>query len=504
MLSWPGSNKPRNSQSKIFMAESTSRVLIVDDEPDMVAGLRRILQRYGYNVESAGTADELLSHADLAEYLAIILDRRLPDAMADDLLPGLRERVPQVAIIMVTGFADLESALTAVRHGAQDYLIKPINPDALKTSLDRIVQRNESKRRLKESEQRFRLLVDGVQDYAIFMLDAMGNIVSWNEGAERIKGYTEQEVIGKHFSSLYTAQDLRDEKPANELRIAAQKGRFEEEGWRVRKDGSQFYANVVITPLYDQQGELCGYAKVTRDITERKRTQEKLLQSERLSAIGEAMAGLVHESRNALNRAQAALRMIDRRTTDRPELKPLVAGALEAQHDIQRLFEQVRQYAAPVNLEPATADLIELIDQIWEQIAPAREKRIARVAQHTSGVIPECIACAARLPQVFRNIFENSFAVCEDPVEIDVEYSPTELAGEPALQIAVRDNGPGLTSEQRDRVFDAFYTTKTHGTGLGMAIAKRIVEAHGGSIVVGDRHDRGAEFIVTLPTEEQS
>ena len=105
---------------------------------------------------------------------------------------------------------------------------------------------------------------------------------------------------------------------------------------------------------------------------------------------------------------------------------------------------------------------------------------------------------------MFRNIFENSFAVCEDPVEIDVEYSPTELAGEPALQIAVRDNGPGLTSEQRDRVFDAFYTTKTHGTGLGMAIAKRIVEAHGGSIVVGDRHDRGAEFIVTLPTEEQS
>lgn len=481
------------------MSEQTDSILIVDDEPDILQGLRRILRLDGYNVDMESTASGLLSHTNWSDYFAIILDRKLPDGMADELLPRLKELAPHAAIIIVTGYADMDGALTALRHEAADYLVKPVNPDALRVSLARIAERNATAERLRQSEVRFHLLVDGVQDYAIYMLDPDGNVVSWNDGAKRIKGYVDNEILGKHFSCFYTPQDLQDGKPARELTIATENGRYEEEGWRVRKDRSQFYANVVITPLWDQQHHLIGYAKVTRDITETKRAQAKLMQSERLSAIGEAMAGLVHESRNALNRTQSALRMIERRTKDKPELKQFFDGAREAQRDIQRLFEEVRQYAAPVRINPRPCNLVEVIDKTWERLIPVRDERTARVVHSCGGTCTDCDACDTTLSQVFRNVLENALSACKDPVAIDVQYSNAELNGQPAIRVAFCDNGPGVRPELRDQVFDAFFTTKTHGTGLGMAISKRVVEAHGGTIGLGDQDDHGAKFIITLP-----
>lgn len=483
------------------MAEQHGSILVVDDEPDMLAGLGRILRLDGYKVELVETAKGLLARSNWSDYLAIILDRRLADGTADELLPKLNELAPDVPVVVVTGFADLDGALVALRYGAEDYLIKPVNPEALRATLRRIAERTNSANILQESEERFRLLVDGVKDYAIFMLDKHGHVASWNAGAERIKGYSNEEIVGKHFSCFYPAEDVQNDKPAVELEIALTAGRYEEEGWRVRKDGSRFYANVVITPILKDQ-RLSGFAKVTRDITEKKRAQEELLRSERLSGIGEAMAGLVHESRNALNVTQSALNMIERRTEGIVDVDTFIEGARDAQSVIQRLFDEVRVYSAPVIINHETCNVAELLEQTWKMLQAPNENTTSRLNQRTCEPPPECDACPIKLAQVFRNLFENSVAACDEPVEIEVDYKHTEVRGNPALRVVVTDNGPGLNAEQRAQIFEAFYTTKTHGTGLGLAISKRIIEAHGGTITLGDANGSGAQFIITLPIKK--
>jgi signal transduction histidine kinase len=194
--------------------------------------------------------------------------------------------------------------------------------------------------------------------------------------------------------------------------------------------------------------------------------------------------------------------MIERRTKDKPELDEFFDGAREAQQDIGRLFEEVRHYAAPVNINPQPCNLVELIDETWKHMRLVRKKRTAELSHSHGNTRPECDACHTTLSQVFRNILENALAASKDPVEIEVKYSNEELNGEAAIRVAICDNGPGLTPEVRAQVFDAFYTTRTHGTGLGLAISKRIVEAHGGSIGVGDENSSGAEFIVILPLKK--
>lgn len=484
------------------MSKPNGAILVVDDEPDMVSGFRRILRLDGYQIDSAETAKGLLSRSNWSDYFAIVLDRQLPDGNADELLPKLREVAPHASVIIVTGYANMDGALAALRHGAADYLIKPVNPDALRASLARIAARNAAKEDMRQSEERFQLMVDSVQDYAIFMLDAEGHIASWNKGAERIKGYAEEEILGKHFSIFYPQQDLDDGKPERELKVAVEVGRFEEEGLRLRKDGSTFYANVVITPLWDTQRRLVGFAKVTRDITERKRAQEKQLQSERLSGIGEAMAGLVHESRNALNTTQSALQMMERRIDDDSEMMTFIEGARDAQTTIERLFEEVREYAAPVVINHRNCNLTDLVEHTWQSLDASHNGRNVQLKHFPGEANPECDACHVKLGQVFRNLLENALAACDDPVEIEVRYTDASLHGRPAICVSVADNGPGLTLDQRARMFEAFFTTKTHGTGLGMAISKRIVEAHGGTIAAGDGAGRGAQIVITLPDKK--
>ena len=165
-----------------------------------------------------------------------------------------------------------------------------------------ITRRNRAAEALRASEESLRLLVEGVTDYAILMLDTYGHVVNWNQGAARMIGYQAEEIVGRLFSCFYTLEDIQRARPKHQLRIAAAEGRFEDEDWRLRKDGSRFWANVVITALRDQDDQLRGFSVITRDVTERKQAQEALLQSERLAAIGEAIASLSHESGNALQR----------------------------------------------------------------------------------------------------------------------------------------------------------------------------------------------------------
>jgi signal transduction histidine kinase len=232
-----------------------------------------------------------------------------------------------------------------------------------------------------------------------------------------------------------------------------------------------------------------------------KAAQEQALQSARLAAIGQMMAGLAHESGNALARSQACLEMLALEVQDRPEALDLIQRVQKAQDHLRQLYEEVRGYAAPVRLEREAWDVRAVWRQAWANLAVQRQGRDAALHEEAAGVDPACAVDHFRLEQVFRNMFENSLAACRGPVRITITLAEAELAGRPALRVAVRDNGAGLSPEQRQRIFDPFYTTKTKGTGLGMAIAKRIVEAHGGQIAVGGAAGPGAEILVTLPRD---
>jgi PAS domain S-box-containing protein len=241
------------------------------------------------------------------------------------------------------------------------------------------------------------------------------------------------------------------------------------------------------------------------DVTDRKRlerdlieTERRLLQSERLSAIGEAMTGLAHEARNALARSEAALRMLERRTEDRPEAAEYILRARRAQMDVQRLFEEVRQYAAPVKLHLQPLDVGALVQGAWEELSVVREGRDARLEETGTDVDRTCFVDEFSVQRVFRNLLENSLQSCTDPVVLSVRYEDAQVDGRAALRVVVGDNGPGIPEADVEKIFQAFFTTRTRGTGLGLAIVKRIVESHGGRIRL-DRAAAGAQFVIEIP-----
>jgi signal transduction histidine kinase len=246
------------------------------------------------------------------------------------------------------------------------------------------------------------------------------------------------------------------------------------------------------------------------------RLNEQAVQNERLAGIGQMMTGLAHESGNALARSQSCLEMLTWEVEDRPAALDLIARIQKAQDHLKQLYEEVRGYAAPLKLERDSWELSAIWRQAWGNLALQRQSRDATLQEDIGGLDLRCAVDQFRLEQVFRNVLENALAACKDPVRICVRCAATEIGGRPALLVAVRDNGPGLNAEQRQRIFEPFFTTKTKGTGLGMAIAKRIVDAHGGQISVGsepqgseksdppapDDQPNGAEIRIVLPREK--
>ncbi|HEV3416368.1 MAG TPA: ATP-binding protein [Pirellulales bacterium] len=234
-------------------------------------------------------------------------------------------------------------------------------------------------------------------------------------------------------------------------------------------------------------------------VAERDSQHERLLEAERLAAIGAAMNAMAHESRNALQRAQACLEMLARDVQDRPAALDLIARVQQAQNDLHQLYEKVRDYASPLRIEPQRNSLSPIIRQAWLDLDSLRAGRNARLREEYTGSDPTCEVDRRAMLIVFSHLLKNSLAACPDPLEIDVSYRDAELNGQPALETVVQDNGPGFAQADRDKAFAAFYTTRTRGTGLGLALSKRIVEAHGGQIRLGAGSRAGAQFILTFP-----
>jgi signal transduction histidine kinase len=360
-----------------MIREQPSTVLIIEDDADTRANLCDILELDGHQVAMAATVAEAVARSDWQEIFAIILDRQLPDGNAEELLPRLKQLAPHASVLIVTGHADLQNVIAAMRSGAADYILKPVNPDNLRLSLVRARQQ----------------------------------------------------------------QQLAEEK---------------------------------------------------------RKAEERALQAERLAAIGQTVTGLAHESRNAFQRSQACLELLALELDGKPEQLELVQRIQRALDHLHRLYEEVRDYAAPIRLERQSCDLAHLWRDAWSHLELARKDKPIQLIEKIASSDLSLSVDWFGMGQVFRNILENAISATPSGGEIVITTLPAKFEGKPALEISIRDTGPGLAPDSRERVFDAFFTTKAKGTGLGMAIAKRIVEAHGGKIVVGDSPG-GAEFIITLP-----
>ena len=359
---------------------------------------------------------------------------------------------------------------------------------------------------LRDTEEPYRLLVESVKDYAIFMLDPEGHVVSWNQGAQRIKGYTAPEILGSHFSRFYPPEDDPERKTAYELVVATEQGRFEEEGWRVRRDGSKFWANVVITALRDARGHLVGFAKVTRDLTERRRLEEERVRSakaeEAVRLRDEFLAIASHELRTPLTALQLQLgslreqvdassplmRKVERATRSSQRLADLIEVLL----DVSRVSAtELRLQRSECELGALTADVIE---RQRELALNARCKVELSVRRPQHGYWDRL-----RLEQVVTNLLGNAIKYgAGEPVCISIDEDEAGVA-----VIEVRDHGPGVPPERIRDIFERFERAAPlphyGGLGLGLYLAREIVQAHEGQIEAHNVASGGACFIVRLP-----
>lgn len=474
-----------------------ARILIVEDEPDTRANLIDILEMFGFAPFAVGSGSEALSSPGLTTADVIVLDRKLPDTLADELLPRLREAAPEASVIIATAYGDLDSTIGALRLGAADYLIKPINPDALRASIERCLDHKRLQQARRQSEAAFRNLVESAGSL-ILIVRPDRTVKYINPFAEHFTGRRQANVAG--LDCIETFLGHRDTRPYETLFRRILKGNplreFELE--IVCHSGQRHWILCNARLLDDYEGEPAVLV-IGQDITGRREAEQRLLQAERLAAIGKAMTGLAHESRNALQRSQASLDLLAADLQDNPQAIKLIQRIQTAQDDLHRLYEDVREYARPVHVRPQPGKVDEQLQQAWDELIVKRDgrKTSLRAVVETDDTVCEIEAFLIR--QVFRNILDNALAACDDPVEVNVTFSDQNLNGRPALGIHIQDNGPGLASESHSKVFDEFFTTKTHGTGLGLAIVSRFVETHGGTIEIDSETTKGFGLLIVLP-----
>ncbi len=356
---------------------------------------------------------------------------------------------------------------------------------------------------LRQSEERFRLLVDGVSDYAIYMLDPEGIVTSWNTGAQRIKGYTSEEIIGKHFSHFFAAQDIDAGKPWEELAMARRIGRAEDEGWRIKKNGERFWARVVVTALYDAAGHMRGFAKVTQDLTERRYVQD-LEQTAR--NVSEFISMLTHELRNPLAAIRTAMQVIGH--------MPEASHALHAMHQmmdrqsahltriLDDMMDASRASQGKITIERKPVDLTEVVRQALETATPSIEAANHQVTIDLPPKGPFVQGDIGRLTQLLTNLLIN--AARYTPHGGFIRVTARVEGGNAVIQVA--DSGRGIEPQDCERIFAMFVQGRSSepsaggGLGVGLSLARTIAELHGGLLAAHSAGtNKGSEFTLKLP-----
>ncbi|SOE69029.1 PAS/PAC sensor hybrid histidine kinase [Burkholderia sp. D7] len=365
--------------------------------------------------------------------------------------------------------------------------------------------------------QRFELLVTGIRDYAIYMLNPAGFISSWNAGAERFKGYAAHEIIGRHFSVFYTEEDRSAGKPTRALQIACEQGKFEDEGWRVRRDGTRFWASVVIDPIRDPSGELIGFAKITRDISERKQAAEALeranaalFQSQKMEAIGQLTGGIAHDFNNLLAVISSSLDLLATRAQNYADTKVLDAmrraverGALLT----QQLLSFARQQPLMVDKHDLNT-VISGFESILRRAGNSTIEMDIRLACGGTTVLLD----AARFEAALLNLVVNARDAMPDGGKLVVALENVELGADQVgnlapgsyVRVFVSDTGTGMPPRVVARAFEPFFTTKEvgKGTGLGLSQVYGFIAQSGGDVMIHSKEGKGTTISMYLPVVE--
>jgi len=378
-----------------------------------------------------------------------------------------------------------------------------------------LTERRASERALRQSEERFRLLVQSVTDYAIYMLDADGRVANWNQGAERIKGYRPDEIVGRHFSDFYSEEDRAAGLPAIGLATARREGRFEKEGWRIRKDGTRFWAHVVIDPVRDDDGEIIGFAKITRDITERmeaqralERAREAFFQSQKMEAIGQLTGGVAHDFNNLLAAVIGSLELAKKRLADGADVTRFLDNAMKAAERGAALTQRMLSFARKQELKLEAVDVGTLV------------RGMADLLQRTLGTgidiqttfplkLSPAKADANQLELVLLNLAVNARDAMPDGGQIVIAADEQEVEEGAAealkpgryIRLSVIDRGEGMDDATLARAMEPFFTTKGvgKGTGLGLSMAHGLAEQSGGRLVLESRKGEGTRAHLWLP-----
>jgi PAS domain S-box-containing protein len=381
-----------------------------------------------------------------------------------------------------------------------------------------VTERKKAQDELRRSEERFRLLVQGIKDYAIYMLDPVGRVTNWNPGAERFKGYTADEIVGEHFSRFYTEEDRQTGLPARALETAAREGRFVHEGWRVRKDGTRFWADVVIDPIRDENGNLIGFAKITRDVTDRREAQlaleearARLVQSQKMETVGQLTGGIAHDFNNLLAVVLGNLDLARKRLPEDPKLRQLIENSLEAAKRGASLTQRMLAFARRQELKMAPVDLPERVRNMAEILQRSIGPDIQINTQFPLRIRP-AVVDANQLELAVLNLAVNARDAMPEGGTItiaahEVRIRPSDPNGlKPGeyVCLSVTDTGEGMDEETLARAVEPFFTTKGigKGTGLGLSMIHGFAEQSAGRLVLKSVRGQGTTAELCLPVAE--
>lgn len=381
-----------------------------------------------------------------------------------------------------------------------------------------LTEKKQAEEQLRKAEQQFRLLVQGVTDYAIYMMDADGKVSSWNAGAERIKGYRPAEIIGQHFSRFFPEQDRLAGIPERALETARQDGRYESEGWRLRKDGTRFWANAIIDVIKSEDGSLVGFAKVTRDITEKRDAQEalelareELFQAQKMEALGQLTGGVAHDFNNLLMAIQASLDLLKRRVSLTPEAQSLIDNALRATQRGASLTQRLLAFSRRQDLNFESVDLQALIrgmtDMLQRSIGPAMI-----IETHLPPSLPSIWTDPNQMINALINLAINARDAMPEGgrlligarVEADAARIHPELQDKAYLCLYIKDEGHGMDPRTLRNAPSPFFTTKGigKGTGLGLSMVQGLMAQSNGKLVLRSEEGAGTTAELWLPTVE--
>lgn len=385
-----------------------------------------------------------------------------------------------------------------------------------------LTERRLAEESLRQSEEQFKLLVQGVTDYSIYMLDLEGRITNWNLGAQRIKGYLPDEIIGEHFSRFYTEEDRALGAPQSALETAIREGRFEKEGWRVRKDGTRFWANVVMDPIRDDSGKLIGFAKITRDITEQKETRraldearEALFQAQKMEAIGQLTGGLAHDFNNLLTGISGSLQLMESRLAQGRfnELGRYLSVAQTSTKKAAALTHRLLAFSRRQTLDPKPTDINRLVGEMDELVRRTTGPSI-KVETVAADGLWTTLVDPNQLENALLNLCINARDAMPDGGQLKIETANKWLDERAAhdrhlipgqyVTLCVSDTGSGMSKDVVERAFDPFFTTKPigEGTGLGLSMVYGFVRQSGGQAHIDSEVGHGTMVCLYLPRHQ--